>query len=85
MTHRSSWQSDSSTENLEEYRSRSVRAVRFDDYSGDDHSDIFYDLFQLQYNKKGEFSLMICGLPYKTHKMGIRCDLFAQYTFGLPT
>ena len=43
------------------------------------HSDIFYDMFQLQYDKKGEFSLMICGMPYKTHKMCIKCDLFVKY------
>ena len=43
------------------------------------HSGIFYDMFQLQCNSKGEFSLMICDLPYKTHKMCIKCDLSVKF------
>ena len=43
------------------------------------HSSIFYDIFQLQCESSGKFSIMICGLPYKTHKMGVKCDMFVCY------
>ena len=43
------------------------------------HSGIFYDIFQLQYDSKNGFGIMICGLPFRTHRMGVKCDLFVGY------
>eukprot|EP01084_Bolivina_argentea_P215557 365971_1 len=45
------------------------------------HSDIFYDIFQLQIHKQKDeyyFHIQICGLPAHTHKMGCKMELFAM-------
>ena len=46
------------------------------------YSNIYYDMFQFQCDKqKGnfKFGIIVCQLPYKAHKIGVQCDVFAQF------
>eukprot|EP01084_Bolivina_argentea_P122287 216703_1 len=46
------------------------------------HSDVYYDMLQLKINGKPNqkqicFSVMLCGLPQNTTRMGIKLELFS--------
>ena len=46
--------------------------------TGFGNSEVYYDMIQLQhkqnYNGKNEYCVMICGLPPKTHHIGVECN-----------
>lgn len=51
--------------------------------TGFGHSEVYYDMFQLQheqnYNGKNEYGVMICGLPPKTHHIGVECHCTGKF------